>query len=106
MRILKALSLLSAGLVASSSLAGCFLPGGCGAPADPTNVQSFVLTPSSAATAPATIEGIASAPDGIWLLEHGAAYSLVELDRVGGTEKRHIALDTTYAFGLAWDGGA
>ncbi|HTJ41989.1 MAG TPA: hypothetical protein VL463_07815 [Kofleriaceae bacterium] len=102
MQTIKALAVLSAG---SLLFTGC-VPFGCGAPADPTDVQAFVLTASGTATAPETIEGIAAAPDGVWLLELGNTYELVELDRVGGIEKRHIALDDRIAFGLAWDGTA
>jgi hypothetical protein len=98
-------ALVSAG-AAAQLLTGC-LPFGCGAPSDPTNVATFALTLKATATSPLSIGGVAAAPDGVWMLEDGPEVrSLAEYDHVGGRELHRMVLDTSDAFGLAWDGTA
>jgi hypothetical protein len=92
------------GLLSSQLLTGCF-PGGCGAPSDPTNVPSYSLTGRAATTTAGTIDGVAAASDGLWVLESGASTSaLVEYDLTGATERARIALGADAYFGVAWDG--
>jgi sugar lactone lactonase YvrE len=107
MRTKSAAAVLGAGLVAMNTMTGCIpFPGGCGG-VDPVSVAAFQLTAASAATAPAEIDGIAAAPDGVWMLENDSvSRTLVEYDRPGGVEQRRIALAASEAFGLAWDGTA
>ena len=98
-------AILGTGLVTAHLLGGC-VPFGCGAPSDPTNVPSYTLTLESAATAPAEVDGIAAASDGVWMLETATdgGHALVEYDRPGGVEQRRIALGADPVFGLASDG--
>jgi hypothetical protein len=103
---MRHLAALAAALATTSQLAGCLLPGGCGAPADP-QVPTYLLNPVSAATAPAQVNGIAaSAGGGVWLLETATdgSHAIVRYDRAGGVEQQRIALGSDPVFGLAADG--
>jgi hypothetical protein len=103
---MRHLAALAAALATSSQLAGCLLPGGCGAPSDPT-VPTYFLNPNTAAVAPAQVDGIAAAAGGgVWLLEASTdgSHAIVRYDQAGGVEQQRITLGSDLVRGLAADG--